>query len=338
MCTHFFWIHSIYPHHFICVVDFLLFCYDIYSILSFSSTRYLANDMQFFLTSPIIIFALWKHRTLGLTLLSTLLVWPPTPRANKINLQVTFTVIPVVLGFVNNWGFSTQVTRSSVFVLFRNILDLGRWKPQLGGLHGSILCRSLVQVNHDCNLPATDLTNDDHLSGINHTWLAWALASFSIAFEKPLASPSTRSPSPGSGWWLPSRAALLSTGLCLTRKIPLLSPRPRKELCKEVSIGWLGHLLWPGSFLPVLRLPVVLHYSNWFISCGFSLQGRGGPVNSILSWSAWVPLARMSYATYLVRFNHEFLSGSIDIPQVHMTIMQVVSSYDSYRVKVTHVS
>ena len=74
MCTHFFWIHSIYPHHFICVVDFLLFCYDIYSILSFSSTRYLANDMQFFLTSPIIIFALWKHRTLGLTLLSTLLV------------------------------------------------------------------------------------------------------------------------------------------------------------------------------------------------------------------------------------------------------------------------
>ena len=31
--------------------------------------------MQFFLTSPIIIFALWKHRTIGLTLLTTLLVY-----------------------------------------------------------------------------------------------------------------------------------------------------------------------------------------------------------------------------------------------------------------------
>ena len=38
-------------------------------------TRYLANDMQFFLTSPIIIFALWKRRTIGLTLLTTLLVY-----------------------------------------------------------------------------------------------------------------------------------------------------------------------------------------------------------------------------------------------------------------------
>ena len=39
-----------------------------------TGTRYLANDMQFYLTSPIIIFALWKHRGIGLSLLATLLV------------------------------------------------------------------------------------------------------------------------------------------------------------------------------------------------------------------------------------------------------------------------
>ena len=55
------------------------FLYASLLILSFSPfnvsyTRYLANDMQFFLTSPIIIFALWKHRTVGLSLLATLLV------------------------------------------------------------------------------------------------------------------------------------------------------------------------------------------------------------------------------------------------------------------------
>ena len=75
--------------------------------------------------------------------------------------------------------------------------------------------------------------------------------------------------------------------------------------------------------------------SSWF-----SLQGRGGPVNSILSWSAWIPLARMSYAIYLVKFPSILHLKVITLllMQVHITVMQVVSSYDSYRVKVTHVS
>lgn len=68
-----------------------------------------------------------------------------------------------------------------------------------------------------------------------------------------------------------------------------------------------------------------LHRLAWALAVSWVIlacvKGRGGPVNSILSWSAWVPLARMSYAIYLV----------------HMTVMTVVSSYDSYRVKVTHV-
>ena len=49
-------------------------CFYALMLLLLHVYRYLANDMQFFLTSPIIIFALWRHRTVGLGLLATLLV------------------------------------------------------------------------------------------------------------------------------------------------------------------------------------------------------------------------------------------------------------------------
>ena len=52
------------------------------------------------------------------------------------------------------------------------------------------------------------------------------------------------------------------------------------------------------------------------------MKGAGGPVNTILSWPAWVPLARMSFAIYLV----------------HMTVMSIVNSYASYRVNASQVS
>ena len=52
------------------------------------------------------------------------------------------------------------------------------------------------------------------------------------------------------------------------------------------------------------------------------IKGAGGPVNSILSWPAWVPLARMSFSIYLV----------------HMTVMSIVNSYASYRVNASQVS
>jgi hypothetical protein len=55
--------------------------------------RYLANDMQFFVTTPFIIFAMWKSTRLGVGLLSTLLV--------------IFTAIPTALAFIDDWGFTT---------------------------------------------------------------------------------------------------------------------------------------------------------------------------------------------------------------------------------------
>ena len=63
--------------------------------------RYMANDMQFFLTSPFIIFALWSSRrqpwkrNIGLALLAILLV--------------IFTAIPTVIGVVKDYPFSPML-------------------------------------------------------------------------------------------------------------------------------------------------------------------------------------------------------------------------------------
>ena len=69
--------------------------------ICFFFSRYMANDMQFFLTSPFIIFALWSSRrqpwkrNMGLALLGILLV--------------VFTAIPTVLGFVKDYPFSPML-------------------------------------------------------------------------------------------------------------------------------------------------------------------------------------------------------------------------------------
>ena len=67
------------------------------------------------------------------------------------------------------------------------------------------------------------------------------------------------------------------------------------------------------------RLAWALALSWVILAC---IKGAGGPVNSILSWPAWAPLARMSFAIYLV----------------HMTVMSIVNSYASYRVNASQVS
>merc|ERR1712172_338290 len=68
-----------------------------------------------------------------------------------------------------------------------------------------------------------------------------------------------------------------------------------------------------------------LHRLAWALALAWVIlacvKGRGGPVNSILSWSAWIPLARMSFSIYLV----------------HMTVMSIVNSYASYRVNASQV-
>ena len=50
------------------------------------------------------------------------------------------------------------------------------------------------------------------------------------------------------------------------------------------------------------------------------LKGLGGPINTILSWRAWAPLARLSYCIYLV----------------HMTVISYYSSLASYTITISH--
>ena len=64
------------------------------------------------------------------------------------------------------------------------------------------------------------------------------------------------------------------------------------------------------------RLAWALCLSWVILAC---VKGAGGPVNSLLSWKAWVPLARMSYCIYLV----------------HMTVLSYYGSLASYTVSIS---
>ena len=95
---------------------------------------------------------------------------------------------------------------------------------------------------------------------------------------------------------------LVIYGLVPYQKDPTLAA----SLAERVLYGGLHRLAWALAL-------------SWVIlAC---IKGAGGPVNTILSWQAWVPLARMSFAIYLV----------------HMTVMSVVNSYASYRVNASQV-
>ena len=62
----------------------------------------------------------------------------------------------------------------------------------------------------------------------------------------------------------------------------------------------------------------------WALAVGWVIvacvKGAGGPVNTLLSWRAWQPLARMSYCMYLV----------------HITVIDYYLSLPSYTVTVSH--
>jgi len=75
---------------------------------------------------------------------------------------------------------------------------------------------------------------------------------------------------------------------------------------------------------------VVRAIFNGFAKIGWSVplawvilacvKGQGGPINSILSWSAWVPLARVQYCVYLL----------------HRSIIYIINSQTEYLVRYSH--
>jgi len=222
---------------------------------------YMANDMQFFLTSPFIIYALWKsrrqpwNRNMGLAILGTLVI--------------IFTAIPTVLSIVNDYPFSTLVMNGA------NPDNLTKWgtefyvvpwcrfQPYLVGLGLGYL---LYQTKDNSKLP------------FNPMALAWIWA---VAFLV---------------------GSLVIFGLVPYQKDSTLVA----SLAERAIYSGFHRLAWALAL-------------SWVIlAC---IKGAGGPVNSILSWPAWVPLARMSFAIYLL----------------HMSVMNTVNSYASYRVNASQV-
>ena len=54
--------------------------------------------------------------------------------------------------------------------------------------------------------------------------------------------------------------------------------------------------------------------NKFFCICIF--QGYGGPINSFLAWNAWAPLAKITYACYLV----------------HLTLIAFINSLPQYQI------
>jgi peptidoglycan/LPS O-acetylase OafA/YrhL len=67
-----------------------------------------------------------------------------------------------------------------------------------------------------------------------------------------------------------------------------------------------------------------LHRLAWSVCLGWLIlacvKGAGGPINQILSWHAWIPLARLSYCIYLV----------------HYTLIGYITSLPSFSVSFSH--
>jgi len=222
---------------------------------------YMANDMQFFLTSPFIIFALWSSRNqpwkrnIGLALLGILLV--------------IFTAIPTVIGVVEDYPFSPMLMNGADpnsmgdYMYNFYVVPWCRFQPYLVGLGLGYL---LYKTKDQSKLP------------LNPMAVAWI---WTVAFLV---------------------GCLVIYGLVPYQKDMTLAA----SLPERAIYGGFHRLAWALAL-------------SWVIlAC---IKGAGGPVNTILSWPAWVPLARMSFAIYLV----------------HMTVMSIVNSYASYRVNASQV-
>jgi len=223
---------------------------------------YMGNDMQFFLTSPFIIYALWRSRNrpwtrnLGIGLLGLL--------------TIIFTAIPTILTAVNDFPFSPMlmngadpVNAQGKYMMEFYVVPWCRFQPYLVGLGLGYI---LYKMKEQPKLP------------FNPMALSWIWA---IAFLV---------------------GCLVIYGLVPYQKDNTLAA----SLAERTLYGGFHRLAWALAL-------------SWVIlAC---IKGAGGPVNTILSWPAWVPLARMSFAIYLV----------------HMTVMSVVNSYASYRVNASQV-
>ena len=98
-----------------------------------------------------------------------------------------------------------------------------------------------------------------------------------------------------------------------------------------VVFGLVSYQMDINTNFPDFNIPVAasafyngLHRLAWALSVSWVIlaceKGLGGPVNILLSWGAWLPLARLSYGIYLW----------------HMIVIDYYLSLPSYTVELNH--
>ncbi len=202
---------------------------------------YMANDMQFFIITPVILYLLWK--------------WFPIGMAVSVVLLVVATIIPFTL----TWTDETQFFHGDVTDFYQK--PWNRFQPYIMGL---LLGYLLHNMRHQSKLKIPGWV----------CLLIWVVAAVLACL--PVYGVSTYN--------MIKDPALQMPG----------SPNYPSQVERSFFNG-LSKISW------CLAL-------GWVILS--SVKGRGGVVNSFLSWGLWVPLARLSYCIYLIQYTVVYWQNS----------------------------
>ena len=222
-------------------------------------TWYMANDMQFFIITPLILYLLWKWIPIGIVV------------------SVCLLLIATVTPFTLTWTDETQFFHGDVSDFYQK--PWNRFQPYIMGLLVGYLLHKMRNYSK--------LKVPGWLSFI--IWLVaavlaclplYGLSSYNMVKDPTLQIPS----SPG----YPSQLE-------------------RSFFNGLSKISWCLALAW-----------VIVS----------SVKGRGGLVNSFLSWGFWVPLARLSYCIYLIQYTVVYwqnsqLSYPVNYSNLYLTYVSV---------------
>ena len=192
---------------------------------------YMANDMQFFIITPPLLYLMWRSRLVGYGL--------------SLILLVASTVTPFVL----TWLDDDQFFHGDLEDFYTK--PWNRFQPYLLGLGLGYL---LHRLRHVPKLAIPTVLN---------LWI-----------------------------WMVAAIVALSTVYGISDYNLVLQPTLRTDN-------------WPS------RTESAIYNSfskiSWSLSLGWVIlacvKGRGGPVNAFLSWTGWVPVARISFCIYLVQYS-----------------------------------
>ena len=213
-------------------------------------TWYMANDMQFFLISPLFLLAMWSSVILG-TVVSILAL-------------VAATIIPMVLIYQNDYPLSMLADTSGDYYKNFYIVPWCRCQPYILGLLFGWLLHKL---------------RDQPKLKLNPFLVTWLWAAVGTL------------------------GALVVYGLH-PYEAEGFKPDGYVSLTLRVAYGGLHRIAWSLCL-------------GWVIlAC---VKQAGAPINSILSWHGWIPLARLSYCIYLVHLKVLPFVASLPSFSVHYT-------------------